>query len=116
MITERTALVMLEGEIPKSENDPHYTMHYYQSIQVFAQATLALCEQNNFKKLNRHLRVVLKLFNGGNDTVRNGIVNVYLHTVSHFLDTHRAHKKWMEAYMPAELQKEYARQHYTSGI
>ncbi len=116
MITERVALVILDGEIPKSENDPHYTRHYYQSIQAFANATLALCEQNNFKKLDRYLKVALKLFKEGNDTVRNGIVNVYLHTVSHFLDTHRVHKKWMEAYMPVELQKEYARQHYTSGI
>lgn len=116
MITERMALVMLDGELPKSNNDPHYTKHYYQSVQAFAHATLALCEQNNFKKLDRYLKVALKLFQEGNDTVRNGVVNVYLHTLSYFLDTHRMHKRWMENYMPAELQQEYVRQHYASGV
>ena len=116
MITEQVALVMLGGEIPNSDNDLHYTRHYYKSIQAYANVTLVLCEQENFKKLDRYLKVALKLFKEGNENVRNGIVNVFLYTVSHFLDTHREHKRCMHAYMPAELQMEYSRQHYASGI
>ncbi len=116
MITERMALVMLDGEIATSANDPHYTKRYDESIQRFAQATLTLCEQKNFKKADRYLNVALKFFKEGNDTVRNGIVNVFLYTVSIFLDTHPVQKKWIEAYLPNELQKEYVRQLYSSGV
>jgi len=116
MINERIALVMLEGEVPEAGNDPHHTKQFYKAIQNFAVGTLSLCEQKKFIKLERHLKVALKLFREGNDNVRNGIINVYLYTLSHSLDKEQQYARWINTYMPQELQYEITRQHNTSAI
>lgn len=115
MINERIALVMLEGEVPDSSNDPHHTRQFYKAVQNFAIGTLTLCEQQKFIKLERHLKVALKLFKEGNDNVRNGIVNVYLYTLSHITDK-APYTKWINAYMPPELRHELSRQHNASAL
>lgn len=80
MITERIALVMLDGEAFNDNSDPHHTRQYYKSIQAFANASLTLCEGGKFKKLQSFIKVAFRLFKEGNETVKNGIVNViYLH-------------------------------------
>jgi hypothetical protein len=116
MITEKTALVMLEGEFPAGTDSAQLTRQYYTSIQHFAEASVRLCEENKFRKLERFLVVACKLFKEGNQTVRNGIVNVYLHTLSHALDLRPAAHKSIEPFMPLELRLEYARQLYASGV
>jgi len=107
---------MLDGQIPSSENDPHHTKQFYKSIESFAQVSLRLCEEGKFKKLEQFLKLALKLFTEGNETVKNGIVNVYLFTLSRSLDKQENARKWIEPFMPRELRLEYARQHYASGM
>lgn len=116
MINERIALVMLDGEVPSAIGDPHHTKQFYRSIQAFADVSLRLCEEGKFKKLERLLLVACKLFRNGNETVKNGIVNVYLFTLSRALDQQPAARKWIEPFMPDELRLEYARLQYVSGI
>jgi len=116
MINERIALVMLEGEVVNEPGDPHHTRHYYKSIQAFADASAKLCEERKFDRLKRFLIVAWTLFKDGNDTVRNGITNVYLFTLSRVMDQQRDAKVNIEPLMPRELRVEYARLHYVSGI
>lgn len=116
MITERIAIVMLDGEVPSMEGDPHHTKQFYKSIQAFADVSLKLCDEGKFKKLERFLSVAYKLFKDGNETVKNGIVNVYLFTLSKSLDMQPAARKWIEPFMPRELRIEYARLQYASGM
>ncbi|HEY9005420.1 DUF7674 family protein [Ohtaekwangia sp.] len=115
IINERIALVMLEGEISEGEGDPHYTKRFYNAIQSFANASLLLCEQKHYQKLQRYLQVAHKLFKEGNDTVKNGIANVYLYTLAHNLERHNNPERWIESFMPAELRLEYTRQHNASA-
>lgn len=116
MINERIAIVMLDGEVPSGENDRHHTKQFYKSIQSFAQVSLRLCEEGKFKKLERFLKLALKLFKEGNETVKNGIVNIYLYTLAHALYNQEGARTWIEPFMPKELRLEYARQHYSSGM
>lgn len=116
MITERIATVMLDGEVPNAKNDPHHTKQFYKSIQSFAYVSLRLCEEGKYKKLEQFLKLACKLFKEGNETVKNGIVNVYLFTLSQALDKQAQARKWIEPFMPKELRFEYARQHYASGM
>jgi len=81
MINERIAIVMLDGEMPNNVNDPHHTKQFYKSLQAFADISLQLYEERKFKKLEPLLNVALKLFKEGNETVKNGIVNVYPYTI-----------------------------------
>lgn len=107
---------MLDGEVPPSDDDPHYTRRFYKSIQAFANISLRLCEEQKFKKLERFLAIACKLFKEGNETVKNGIVNVYLFTLSRSLDVQPGARKWIEPFMPGELRMEYARLHYVKGV
>ena len=116
MINERIALVMLNGEVGTVENDPHHTKEFYQSMRTFATSSLRHCERGNFKKFEDSIKVARKLYNDGNETVRNGIVNVYLYTVSHALDKQTEVIKKIAALFPKELLTENNRQHYSSGI
>jgi hypothetical protein len=107
---------MLDGEVPARKDDPHHTKQYYQSIQAFADASVKLCEEGKFKKLEQFLTVAWKLFKEGNATVKNGIVNIYLFTLSRSMDQKRGTRNWIEPFMPQELRLEYARHHYISGL
>jgi hypothetical protein len=116
MINERIAIVVLEGEIPKSDNDPHHTKQFYKSIQNFADASLHLCEVGKTKKFEEHLKVALRLFREGNETVKSAIINVYLFTISHALDKQAQLVKYAERIFPKELMTAYNKLHYTSGV
>jgi hypothetical protein len=116
MINERIALVMLDGEVPASSGDPHHRQQLCISIQAFADASVQLCEQGKFKKLEQFLTVAWKLFKEGNATVKNGIINIYLFTLSRVMDMDQNARKSIEPLMPKELRAEYARLHYTSGL
>jgi len=116
MINERIAVVLLIGEAEPGPRDPHYTRQFYQSMRSFAQASLRLCDEGKFQKLEQFFKVALKLFKDGNETVKNGVVNVYLYTLSEALDRQREARRFIEPFMPLELRQEYARLHYISGV
>jgi len=59
--------------------------------------------------------VALKLFREGNNTVKAGVTDIYLYTLSHSLDRHNNQQRWIEAFMPDELRAEYTRQHNASA-
>jgi len=117
MINERFALVMLEGGIPSAKvPDPHFTRRFYNAIQGFAWASVGLCESGNLKKFESHLNVALKLFREGNETVKNGVINVYLYTVARMLDHSLLLKEMAQRCFPSELINEYNRLHAVSGL
>jgi hypothetical protein len=116
MITERIALIMLDGNANSMENDPHHTRQFYQSMQKFADVSQQLCNNGNYTKLEKLIRVAFRLFKEGNETVRNAVVNVYLFSLSHALDRNKDARVWIEPFMPRELRIEYARLHYISGV
>lgn len=116
MITERIALVMLDGEVSHEKDDPAHTKRYYKSIQAFADASLDLCDEGKFRKLERFLEIAFKLFKEGNATVRDGIVNVYLFSLSRSMDRDASVRRWIKSFMPKGLRLEYARIQYASGM
>jgi hypothetical protein len=116
MINERIALVMLDGAVPTSHGDPHHTRQFYKSVQAFADFSGKLCTEGKFKKLQSLLLVAAKLFKDGNETVKNGIVNVYLYTLSRVIDQQPNARKCLEPFMPMELRLAYARMLYSSGM
>ena len=116
MINERTALVMLDGEVPNDPGDPHHTRQFYKSVQAFADITMKLCEEGRYQKFEKFWTLACKLFREGNETVKNGIVNVYLFTLSRSIDKHPLARKIVDELMPRELKSEYVRLHYASGM
>lgn len=103
MINERLALILLNGEIPDSkEPDPHYTKRFYACVKGFAEASFAMCVRGKFKKFEEYLKIALKLFKEGNETVKNAIVNIYLFSISNDL----YHKSNLTTYVQKAFPKE----------
>ncbi len=106
---------MLDGEVPKVSGDAHHRRQFHKSIQAFADASIKLCEVGKFRKLEQFLTVVW-LFKDGNETMRNGIVNIYLLTLSRVMDLNQKARRKVEPLMPKEMRLEYARLPIVIGI
>ena len=117
MINERIALLLLNGEAGRLvNNNSHYTREFYHCMEGFANASVETCQSGNLKKFESHLKVARKLYTDGNDTVKNGIVNVFLFKALDMLDEIPAARKVAERCLPTELLQEINRQHYCSGL
>jgi len=117
MINERIALLLLNGEAGRfADNNSHYTREFYHCMEGFASASVATCRSGNLKKFESHLNIAKKLYADGNETVRNGIVNVFLYKALDMLDKIPAAKRIAEQCLPKELLNEIHRQHYCSGM
>jgi hypothetical protein len=117
MINERIALLLLNGEAGRlTNNNAHYTREFYHCLEGFANTSVATCQSGNLKKFESHLNIARKLYDDGNETVKNGIVNVFLFQALDVLDKIPAARSVAERCLPEELLREIRRQHYCSGI
>jgi hypothetical protein len=116
MINERIALLLLNGEAGKVARDPHYTKEFYQCMERFASTSIAVCQSHYLAKFESHLKVIKKLYLDGNETVKNGILNVFLFKVLDTLDQTPSFKLLAKKLLPQEMLVEATRQHYCSGI
>jgi hypothetical protein len=117
MINERIALLLLNGEAGRLiSNNAHYTREFYHCMEGFADASVATCQSGNLKKFESHLNIAKKLYADGNETVKNGIVNVFLYKALDMLNQIPAARQVAEKCLPQDLLCEINRQHYSSGI
>ena len=117
MINERIALLLLNGQAGRlTNNNAHYTREFYHCMEGFANASVATCQSGNLKKFESHLNIAKKLYHDGNQTVKNGIINVFLYKALDMLDQLPAARKVAEKCLSAELLQEINRQHYCSGM
>jgi hypothetical protein len=116
MINERLALLLINGEVDKVSHDPHHTEDFYKCMASFANASLGICQSGQLEKLEPHLNIVKKLYLEGNETVKNGITNIYLYKILDTLDRLPTAKQMAKECLPQELVREINRQHFASGI
>lgn len=107
MINERIALLLLNGAAGRlTNNNAHFTREFYRCMEGFANASAATCQSRNLRKFESHLTIVKKLYNDGNEAVKNGIVNVFLYKALDMLDQIPATRKVAEKCLPQELPQE----------
>jgi hypothetical protein len=116
MINERIALLLLNGEAGRIANNSHYTREFYHCMEGFANASVATCQSGNLKKFESHLNIAKRLYRDGNETVKNGIVNVFLFRALDTLDQIPAARTIAEKCLPEELLREINKQHYCGGL
>jgi hypothetical protein len=75
-----------------------------------------MCESGKFKKLEEYLKIALKLFKEGNETVKNGIVNIYLFSISNALYSKKELSSYVQKTFPKEFITEFHDLHHCSGI
>jgi hypothetical protein len=85
----------------------------YLQMQAFASLTKEFMIQGNMERVKKCIQVVEELYTNGNHEVKNAISNVYLYSVTAFLEMHRYNIKKM---LPVTLQQEYYKQINTADL
>jgi len=97
--------------IPKMK--PYCKNNIYQRMQSFAALTKTLWVMGNMPRVARCLLLAEKRFLSGNAEMRNAISNVYLYSVSAFMEQNRCRASVL---LPPALQAAYFRQINTSSL
>lgn len=82
-------------------------------VEHLASLTISSLQLGKTARTKRCLVIAEELLKKGNAEMRNAISNVYLHSVSHYLELNRYPVSKM---LPVLLQKEYVKQINTSGV
>jgi len=85
----------------------------YLQMQRFANVTKSFIRRGDMDKARRCLRTAEEIYCKGSAEIRNALVNVYVFSVSTFLEIRHAK---IEHYFPASLQAAYYQQVNTSGL
>ena len=89
------------------------TKTIYQDAQRFAEISEKLILTGNISRAKHCFEVAEIIFKHGTAEVKNAIANVYLYSLSTFMELHHINIKSL---LPQALQKEYYKQVNTSGV
>ncbi|MEO8150430.1 MAG: hypothetical protein ABI723_22555 [Bacteroidia bacterium] len=79
----------------------------YKQMQRFADLTKTLIIQGNIARAKKCLAVAEKLFETGSNEMKNAVSNVFVFSVSSFMEVHHCHIKDL---FPKSLDMEYHKQ------
>ncbi len=82
-------------------------------MQRFADITKTLLIQGNINRAKHCLQVAEDIFNKGTLEIRNAVSNVYLFSVSSFMELNHINVRPL---LPMSLEKEYVHQINAKGI
>jgi hypothetical protein len=119
MIHESEVLDLLGNNVPdinrELEKLPN-AGNIYKTIQCFADFTKQLVGAGNLEAVRHCLNLAEEMLEDGNNTVKNAIENVYLHSLSPILDLGDAVGTALKKMLKGSLRKEYSRQICKGGI
>jgi hypothetical protein len=87
------------------KNQPNQSI--YKQTQRFADVTKAFIVKGNVRRAKRCLQIAENAFVRGNQEIQNAITNVYVFSLSSFLEIHHFN---IGEFLPKNLQDEYHKQ------
>ncbi|MBK7970669.1 MAG: hypothetical protein IPK08_18035 [Bacteroidetes bacterium] len=85
----------------------------YSQMQRFADVTKQLIMMGNIGRAKQCMNIAENIFRTGNSEIKNAITNVYIYSVSTFLELHKCSIRNL---FPEFLKSEYQKQVRASGI
>ncbi len=85
----------------------------YKQAQRFAEITKQLIISGHILKAKQNIKKAEDIFMNGSSEIRNAISNVYVYSVTSFMELHHCNIK---DFLPSTLQKEYYKQVYSLGV
>lgn len=82
-------------------------------MQRFAEVTKTLIARGNIGRAKRCLNTAEVMFTKGTSEIKNAVTNVYVYSVSTFLELHKCNIRDL---FPESLKSEYKKQVLASGI
>ena len=87
----------------KNESDKNV----YSEMQQFADLTKTLISRGNMEKAKNCIMTAEEMFIKGTEKIKNAVVNVYVFSVTSFMETHHCNIKDL---LPEDLRIEYCKQ------
>ena len=82
-------------------------------MEHLAEVTISSLKSGKMVRAKKCFALAEDVFKKGNAEIKNAISNVYLTSVSHYMELNRLA---LSQLLPAELHKEYIKQINTSGV
>jgi hypothetical protein len=79
----------------------------YNNMQRFADLTKLLISTGNISRAKKCIDYAEKLFTSGNNEIKNAISNVYVFSITSFMELHNCSVKNL---LPGSLKSEYSKQ------
>lgn len=89
------------------------TMSIHKKALSFANLTKSFLLEGNYQRAKRCLAYADDLLGKGSTEVRNSISNVYVFSLSVFMETHSLN---VDEFFPQNLKEEYVKQINSSGL
>lgn len=125
-ITENEVLSLLSNELPQLDIEIKNMTNkasIYNVISCFADMTKRMAKIGNLKEVKHCFSLAEKMLQGGNNTVKNAIENVYVYSLGTYLyslgaivDLSASTANQLKEIFNGSLRKEYYRQVYGSRI
>jgi len=84
-----------------------------EKMERFAAVTISSLQLGKQVRTKRCLKLAEELLEKGNAEMKNAVTNVYLNSVSHYLELNRYS---VSKLLPVKLHNEYVKQINTSGV
>ena len=91
---------------------PKQIKSIHSKMQRFADLTKVFIMKGNLQRAHRCLQVAESIFKNGSSACRNSVVNVYVYSVSQYLEIHHCD---IRSFFPEILHSEYQKQVNASG-
>lgn len=85
----------------------------YRQAQHFADVTKMLIATGNINRAKKCLQIAESIFSNGTEEVKNIISNIYLYSLSSFMEIHHCNIRGL---LPNNLKNEYYKQVNASGV
>jgi hypothetical protein len=82
----------------------------YQSIQVLTDYTKRMALEHNFKMVEKCMTLVQKIYESGNNLVKNAVENIFVFSFSTLSRCNIVEWRIIQSYMPSELYTLYVQQ------
>ena len=115
MLNQFEIPAFIAGQLPQMGPDlcrNGKPLDVYQSVQALTDYTKRMALQHNFKMVGKCMQVVGKLYEKGNNLVRNAVENVFVYAFSSMMCSCSNLVEWriIQSYMTPALYAEYIKQ------
>jgi len=110
MIKETQVKEILESNIPEMQIETAQLKSLYKTIDRFAAFTKEMMREGNLPLIRDCFTTAEYLLDGGTTNIKLAIENIYVFTITGFMDITGAVSKQVKELMPAHLKESYQKQ------
>ena len=116
MINEFEVPAVIKDEVPEIEvSEADNKGSVYKNMQLLTQYTNTKILEHNYNAVKKSFAIADRLYNKGNNIVKNAVENVYIFSFTHMLNICGKERERILSIIPIALYTAYIHQLHTTG-